>query len=61
MSRVGRSPISVPSNVTVKVDKGNSVTVTGPRGTLTQQLSVDMTIDQQNGRCPAVSSRRDAL
>lgn len=49
MSRVGRSPISVPSNVTVKVDKGNSVTVTGPRGTLTQQLSVDMTIDQQNG------------
>lgn len=49
MSRVGRSPISVPSNVTVKVDKGNLVTVTGPRGSLAQQLSVDMTIEQQDG------------
>jgi large subunit ribosomal protein L6 len=48
MSRVGRSPIRVPSNVTVKVDKGNKVTVTGPKGTLEQVLSSDMQIVQED-------------
>ncbi|CAB4938759.1 unannotated protein [freshwater metagenome] len=37
MSRIGRMPISVPSGVTVDID-GSTVTVKGPRGTLTHQV-----------------------
>ena len=39
MSRIGRMPISLPSNVEVTVGEGNLVTVKGPKGTLTQKLS----------------------
>ncbi len=46
MSRVGLAPITVPANVTVKIDKGNAVTVTGPKGSLDQHFSPDMTIKQ---------------
>lgn len=49
MSRVGRAPIEVPKNVTVKVNKGNKVTVSGPKGTLEQALNPDMEIVQDNG------------
>ena len=45
MSRIGRSPITVPAKVTVEVDQGNLVKVTGPKGTLTQQISPDLTIE----------------
>ena len=47
MSRIGRMPISVPAGVDVKIAEGNLVTVKGPKGTLTQQLSPAMTIDQE--------------
>ena len=47
MSRIGRMPISVPAGVDVKIEAGNLVTVTGPKGTLTQQLSPAMTITQE--------------
>ena len=49
MSRVGRKPIPVPAKVTVKIEKNNVVTVTGPKGTLTQQFGQDMSIAQENG------------
>ena len=49
MSRVGRNPIPVPNGVTVTVDKGNLVTVKGPKGELQQQLNPVMTIEQENG------------
>lgn len=49
MSRVGRSPIPVPNGVTVDVDKGNRVTVKGPKGELSEQLNPDLTINQENG------------
>ena len=49
MSRVGKAPIPVPSGVTVTVDKGNGVTVKGPKGTLNQQLNHDMNIAQEEG------------
>ena len=32
MSRIGRMPISLPSNVEVTVGEGNLVTVKGPQG-----------------------------
>lgn len=50
MSRIGRLPIPVPSGVSVKIDKGNVVTVSGPKGTLDQQFSPDMGISQDNGK-----------
>lgn len=49
MSRIGRSPITVPAKVTVEVDQGNLVKVTGPKGTLTQQISPDLTIELKDG------------
>jgi len=49
MSRIGRAPIAVPPKVTIKVDKGNLVTVSGPKGNLTQQFSPDMSIVQEDG------------
>ena len=44
MSRIGKMPVAVPNKVTVKVDKGNLVTVSGPKGTLTQQFDPDLQI-----------------
>lgn len=45
MSRIGRMPITVPAGVDVKVADGNVVTVKGPKGTLTKQLSAAMIIE----------------
>ncbi len=45
MSRVGRSPISVPSSVTVTLS-GSTVNVKGPQGTLERSLPEGITIDQ---------------
>ncbi len=47
MSRIGRSPITVPAGVEVKIEDGNVVTVKGPKGTLTQALHPNMTIAQE--------------
>ena len=47
MSRIGRMPVAVPAGVTVTLGEGNLVTVKGPKGTLTQQLSPAMTLKQE--------------
>ena len=47
MSRIGRMPISLPSNVEVTLGEDNLVTVKGPKGTLTQKLSDKMTITKE--------------
>lgn len=46
MSRIGKSPVTIPSGVEVKVDS-NVVTVKGSKGTLTQEMDscVSMNID----------------
>ena len=41
MSRIGRKPIVIPAGVEVKIE-GNTVTVKGPKGTLTQKVSSSM-------------------
>jgi large subunit ribosomal protein L6 len=46
MSRIGRSPIAVPSNVTVTLS-GGSVSVKGPQGTLERQLPAGISITQE--------------
>lgn len=48
MSRIGKRPIEVPKSVTVTVADGNLVTVKGPKGTLTQQLPQEISIQQQD-------------
>ena len=49
MSRIGKMPISIPANVEVTLGEGNLVTVKGPKGTLTQQLSDKMTLTREDG------------
>ena len=46
MSRIGRKPIAVPAGVDVKID-GTTVTVKGPKGTLTKSFHKDMIIKQE--------------
>jgi large subunit ribosomal protein L6 len=48
MSRIGRMPITVPSNVDVTID-GSLVTVKSPKGTLSRTLHRDMGISQDDG------------
>ena len=49
MSRIGRRPISVPSGVDFKLTDDNFVTVKGPKGTLSQAFSQDLTITNDGG------------
>lgn len=44
MSRIGKKPIDIPAGVEVKVD-GSTVTVKGPKGTLTQSFSTRMSFE----------------
>ena len=48
MSRIGRTPITIPAGVQVKVEENNVVTVKGPKGELKKQL------------CPAMKITEDA-
>jgi len=46
MSRIGRSPIPVPSGVSVAVGSDNTVTVKGPQGELARSVPAAITIRQ---------------
>ena len=46
MSRIGNRKITVPAGVTVTVDH-NSITVNGPKGTLTTHSAKDITLKQE--------------
>ena len=48
MSRIGKQPIPVPSGVEVSID-GNTVTVKGPKGTLTQTFVPVIEITLEDG------------
>jgi large subunit ribosomal protein L6 len=48
MSRIGRKPVPVPEAVTVEIAPGN-IAVKGPKGELTQKLSHEMSIKQEDG------------
>lgn len=48
MSRIGRMPINIPNDVRVDI-KGSDVTVSGPRGTLSQSFHPDMEIKEDDG------------
>jgi len=46
MSRIGKSPITVPSGVDVTIN-GRNVTIKGPKGTLTRDIPGDITVRQE--------------
>jgi large subunit ribosomal protein L6 len=48
MSRIGKLPIVVPAGVKVKISDDNIVTITGPLGTLSQQVSSDIKVTLEN-------------
>ncbi len=49
MSRIGKLPVAIPAGVEVKVDDQNTISVKGPKGTLTRALHKDMIVKVENG------------
>ena len=62
MSRIGKLPVTVPAGVEVTVSDKNLVTVKGPKGTLSEQISPLIKIEQENGvvTLTTAESSRDA-
>ncbi len=48
MSRIGKLPIPVPSGVTATI-QGRSVTITGPKGTLSLDVAEPITVKEEDG------------
>ena len=48
MSRIGKKPVPIPSNVTVSVD-GQTVKVKGPKGELTREVRPEITVRIEGG------------
>ena len=65
MSRIGRMTITVPAGVKVEVSAANLVTVTGPKGTLSEQINPAMIIEQEgaeiNVKRPSESKEHKSL
>lgn len=65
MSRIGKSPITIPAGVTVTVSDANLVTVKGPLGELSEQIDKDITVviegDIMNVTRPSDSKRNRSL
>lgn len=49
MSRIGIKPVDLPAGVEVKVDANNAVTVKGPKGELTEQISKLLKVEVKDG------------
>jgi large subunit ribosomal protein L6 len=49
MSRIGRQPIEIPSNVQVQIE-GGTVTVKGPKGQLVRDVHADMRLHMDEGK-----------
>lgn len=64
MSRIGKKPVEIPKGVTVTVD-GSTVTVKGPKGTLSRDVPAEITADVVDGQVrvqrPSESKRHKAL
>lgn len=51
MSRIGRLPVDIPDGVEVKVnDDEHTISVKGPKGTLTHNYSKDITVEVKDGK-----------
>ena len=64
MSRIGKKSITLPKDVTVQVEK-EPVTVKGPKGTLSQPIDPDFTVEIAEGELtvirPTEQKRHKAL
>ena len=64
MSRIGKAIITVPAGVTI-TEKDGTVTVKGPKGGLTQELTAGITLEQNDGELtvnrPSDSKQHKAL
>ena len=49
MSRIGRKPVVVPAGVEVTVDANNVVTVKGPKGQLSEEISKLIKVEVSDG------------
>lgn len=65
MSRIGKSPITLPKNVSVEVMSGNVVKVKGPKGEMFQQVDRDIIVKVEDGTLtverPTEQKRHKAL
>lgn len=49
MSRIGKLPISLPAKVEITVSSDNTVTVKGPKGSLSQKIDPDIKVSVEDG------------
>ena len=49
MSRIGKLPITLPAKVEVSVASDNTVTVKGPKGSITQKVDPDIKVSIEDG------------
>jgi large subunit ribosomal protein L6 len=54
MSRVGNKSIALPEKVSVSVENGNTVTVKGPKGELSQSINPDIKVEITDGELKVV-------
>lgn len=59
MSRIGIKPVDLPAGVEVKIDGNNAVTVKGPKGELTEQISKLLKVEVKENQV-IVSRESDA-
>ncbi|QDA60742.1 50S ribosomal protein L6 [Hymenobacter jejuensis] len=50
MSRIGKLPISLPTNVQVEISKENEIIVKGPKGTLSTPVDRDIIVSANDGQ-----------
>ncbi|MBM3205453.1 50S ribosomal protein L6, partial [Candidatus Shapirobacteria bacterium] len=60
MSRIGKQPVPVPQDVTVKID-GRRVVVEGPLGSLAQTFRPELKIELKEGKVLISSKKEDRL
>jgi large subunit ribosomal protein L6 len=58
MSRIGKQPVPIPAKVDIKID-GHTLTVKGPKGTLTQSFRPEMNITTQDGKLVVTRTSED--
>ncbi len=65
MSRIGKLPIGLPDKVEVSVSSDNTVTVKGPKGSLSQKIDPDISVKVEDGTLtvarPTEQKRHKAL
>jgi large subunit ribosomal protein L6 len=60
MSRIGKSPIPVPSGVTVTIN-GADVKVKGPKGELSRTIRSEISVKQEEGKLLVIRSSEERL